>query len=178
MSTIGLAIDVEQRHQLMEFTVARFASNAQSEGLSQSSRIVRRGLTEQSLGEGLRGFHEGFVVERDQRLERRVGGSAFDAGEVGVGAIEGREIRMRSGSLEECVHAAAIAVLAGAVGPFEVASVAEVRDAGRQCGKNARPADLSRQQAGDVEAQVADDLGLDSQPILPREQRVLWIDIK
>ena len=178
MSPIPLAIRGEQFRELLPFEVARHPRDAEAEGLSQTSRVIGSGLSQKSLGERLRRFDERFVVERDERLQRRVGGSAFDAGEVGVGAVERDEVRMRCRSFEERVHASAIAVLAGAVCPFEVAGVTEVRDTSRQRREDARPADLLRQDSGDIKTEIADDFGFDAQPILPSEQRVLRIDFK
>ena len=65
----------------------------------------------------LRCFKEHGIVQQVQRLQRRVRDRAVDAGQVRVGTVKSREVRMRCGPLEKRVHAAAIAVGAFAFGP-------------------------------------------------------------
>ena len=125
-----------------DFLGAGGADAAEAEGELNSVSIALSIAGEDALRKSLGCFCEDFVVEGDQRLERRVGSCAGDGGGVGIGAVEGGEIGMGSGALEEGVHGAAMAVFAGAGFPLKIVGVAEGGDVGRQGREDAGAADF------------------------------------
>ena len=78
-------------------------------------------------------------------------------------------------AFEERIHPATVTVFPFGFRPVEISSVAEFRDTRRQWRKHTGPADFVRQQPGDVQTDIPNDLRFNSQPILPREQPVLRI---
>ena len=92
-----------------------------------------------------------------------------DGGDIGVGAVEDHQVGIGHAALEKRVHAAAVAVLTGAGLPGQLAAERDLDELAAERRKDARAADLVGQQAAGGEVQVADDLGLDADAVLPSQ---------
>ena len=134
----------------------------------------RPAASQHAIREGAGGLQGRLVVEQRQRLERRVGAVALRAGRRRVGGVEDRQAGVRRGSPEERVHAAPVAV-AAEVGDPVLRHLREAVDALRLRREDAGPADGRREQPARRERHVADDLRLEAEAILPRQQEVARI---
>ena len=128
----------------------------------------------EGFAEGLRGFEEDDVVEQGEGLERGVGEvAAGDAGLAGRG-VEGVVERKRGGAFGEGVEAAAVAVGAGAGGPFWGA----VSRFGHAVGlrrAHAGAADFFREQPAGAQGGVAHEFGFEAEAGAAGEEAVVGV---
>jgi hypothetical protein len=80
-------------------------------------------------------------------LERRVRKGALGRGDAGVGAIEDHQVRIGDAALEKGVHAAAVAIGAGAGLPRQLAAKRDLDELAAQWRKDTGAADFERQQS-------------------------------
>src|SRR5215475_15019609 len=69
-------------------------------------------LFDHPLSQGARGLHRGFVIERRQRLQRRVGAHSPHGAILTAGRVEGHHRGVGRGAADEGVEAAAETVFA------------------------------------------------------------------
>ncbi len=101
--------------------------------------VTGRSFLQNALGEGLGGFDEGNVVERDEGGKGCVGTVALHTCDVGVWAVEGEQVGVRGGALEESVEAPAVTVAALAHVPFETVGIGQAGDPGGHGRKHTGP---------------------------------------
>ena len=128
------------------------------------------------LGQVAGRFDELRIVERHQRLQRRVRPLADHRARFAARRVEHVHRRRRRRPLPERVHAAAIERLARVL--LVIARVAADHrhgfpHAGRLIRLHARAADLLRQQAARRQRVVANHLGIHAEPRAAREQPIL-----
>ncbi len=150
----------------------------QAPGHEVDATFGRDGLLERELGERAGRLDELRVVQRDQRLQRRVGALAADRAELAVRGVEDVERCRRRRPLPERVHAAAIKGLARIA--LVVARVAaddghRLPDPFRLVWLDAGAADLGREQAARGQSVVADHLGIEPVARAAREQPILRV---
>src|SRR5262249_34934604 len=102
---------------------------------------------------------ECLIVQKRQRLQRRVGAYAARASAGAVGSIEDDQGRVGGRALEERVNAAAVPLASAARAPGAL-HLRELVEAIRLRRIDAGPARLPAQEAADRQSVVADDLGV------------------
>src|ERR1043165_3537988 len=105
-------------------------------------------LPESFTGERLGTLDELGLVQRDQRLQRSIGAEAADAGEIGIGGIEGLQHGIGGGAELEDEEAAAITLRARFLAPGFRAVTRWAVEQELRCGRvDAAPANLRVKQA-------------------------------
>src|SRR5690242_7617107 len=102
---------------------------------------VRTGTAHHPAGQGLGGFEKCRIVQRRERLERRIGSDAAHRANLAAGRVEVEQAGIRRGAADEGVNSAPVAILATALFPLLIV-VRKIPDAFRLRRKYAQPADL------------------------------------
>ena len=163
--------------QARRFPGRRFAAQADLERRRDARyrRAVR--LAQQTVGEAVRVLGEARVVQQREGLQRGRRAVAAGAGRRRVRGVERGQRRVRGRPLEVRVHAAAVAVPAGADRPGAV-DLGDLARPGRLRRVDARPADLGVEQPARGEGHVADQFGVQAEPGLPGEQEVARVAVR
>ena len=139
-------------------------------------RVGLAALAQGSQGQRLRGFQKQRLVQRRQRLQRRVRARAAHAGRVAVRSVEGLQHRIRHGAIAEGVQRAAVAVLLCRFVP-DLRTVARRRQEEKRRSRriDARTADLRIQQTAGRERDIAHDFRIHAEARPARQQPVVRI---
>ncbi len=143
---------------------------------SSRSAVVAAAFADRPQRQGPGAFQEDRLVERGQRLERRVGARPPDAGEIAVGGVERLEHRIGHRAIAERVQRPAVAVgslrLVPDLGPV---AGRRLEQEGRGRRERAGAADLRLEQPAGGQGDVADDLGIHPEPRAAGQQPVVRV---
>ena len=163
-----------QREEACGFSRGRRARDAQAEAARGFLR-GSAGTRGHAAGERLRGFEIDGVVERDERLERRVRLVAAQRADLAVRRVEGRQRGIRRGAAPLGVERAAVHVFAGAVLPVEAAAEGRRETEVRLRRTHRRAVHFARKQPARRERLVAHHLGAEPEARPAREQPVAGV---
>jgi len=153
----------------------RGAGEAAAEGVGEAGVVVG-GFGEDGFGHGLRGFHEHLVIEQREGLKGAVGDIATGEASFAGGRVEGGGHGEGGGALREGVEAAAVAVLAFARFPLDLAVGALGGDAGGLRRIHAWAAHFEGEHTGGFEGGVANDFGIEAEAGAVGEERVFGVE--
>ena len=104
------ALLLEIGEEPLRFLGFRWTREDQSEGVGETLPVGAWRFAQDARGEGLRCFQEGGIVQKVERLERRVRTFATGATAARVRQVKGDELREGRGALDEGVEAPTVAI--------------------------------------------------------------------
>jgi hypothetical protein len=132
-------------------------------------------LPDDPFREDPRGLDVGRIVEEDQGLERRVRARPLGRALLPARRVEGEEARVEVLALPVDVEPAAVEPVPRVVPPLPRREVEVAPVAGRLIGPRARTADLPDEKPARGERAIPDQLRIETEPRLPREEPVVGI---
>jgi hypothetical protein len=159
-----------------DFIGLRWSREGETPRVVESLGLGLATFLEDALGEGAGRFHGEVFIERDERLDRRVGPCPADAGDIALGRVEGLEEGIGRGASAPGVDGASVAVLAGGFLPGE-GRVARGRleEELRSRRHHRRAAEIELEETAHGQLDVADDLALDAEARTAGEEAVARI---
>ena len=134
-------------------------------------------LLQDAVRKGARGLDELRVIQRDERLQRRVGARAAADALLARGRVENQHRGMRGGAFPERVHRAAIKFFAVVLHEFREVQIERdfLPEAGRLVRTHAGAADFVGEQSTDEERVVADEFALNAKARTAGVEEILGI---
>src|SRR5262245_39989138 len=184
---------LEQRIRLLrrdlKCLLRLFLQRDEGRGLALSQRTDQRqpqptlgacisslSLLDHSTGQSSCGFQINWIVQRDQRLKRRVGADAANLTDLSAAAVEGHHGRVRRRALAVCIETATEPVFALGVHPG-LSAVSRTPQAGGVRWHHGRAAHFRREQTADGERLIAHSFGAEPEPGAARLDQVARIGL-
>ena len=166
---------VHERQQLLRLERVRLPSRAQTERIHRPFLLVLAALFANPQRQPLRRFIEHRVVQRRQRLQRRVGHHPPHAHDIGVRRVENGQRRIRHAAFPERVHRPAKFIVPFADFPGHRRAISQPQHAIGNRRINARTADLVSQHPRRLERDVVDHFRIHAEPRPALEQTIILI---
>ena len=159
------AVGRERVGQELALGGVRFAGGDAAEGEGEAE-CVRGFFGEEALGKGARGLDVLDVIHQGERLERRIGSAATDAGEFARGSVESGHGRRGRGAFDKRVKAAAVERVAVVLHVSFGVAAAEgdgFPDIDRLVWADRRAADFGAEETTERERLIAQNFGVEAE---------------